>query len=187
MLVEGGKAAAEAIEQLAADGVLIAIDDFGTGYSSFSYLKTMPAKVLKLDISFLVGATSDNGSGKIVAAIINMAHALHKEVVAEGVENIEQLKLLKQLGCERGQGYLFGKPVPPDHIQRIFRGGLQAEHHADAAPAVQPLAPPMPAQRVPVSSSAGADRDNRYEPATVPLPLADIEEMVRLDQLRPGK
>ncbi len=121
MLVEGGKPAMDALNQLSADGVLIAIDDFGTGYSSFSYLKTMPAGVLKLDMSFLVDARVDNDAGKIVAAIINMAHALQKEVVAEGVEHVDQLKLLKTLGCERAQGYLFGKAVGADHITRTFR------------------------------------------------------------------
>jgi diguanylate cyclase (GGDEF)-like protein len=192
MLVEGGKAAAEAIEQLAADGVPIAIDDFGTGYSSFSYLKTMPAKVLKLDMSFLVGATANNDAGKIVAAVINMAHALQKEVVAEGVENVEQLRLLKHLGCERGQGYLFGRPVPADHIQRIFRGGVHPEPMPLTLQPAEPLAHPpvaaltpaplpMAAPRIPAVPIQDNDMDNRGEPATVPMPLADYEEMVKLN------
>jgi diguanylate cyclase (GGDEF)-like protein len=200
MLVDGGEAASEAIEQLAAEGVLIAIDDFGTGYSSFNYLKTMPAKVLKLDMSFLVGATVDNSAGKIVAAIVNMAHALQKEVVAEGVENIEQLKLLKQLGCERGQGYLFGKPVPADHIQRIFRAAAGPAGTPVAAPVeAAPASPPEPAPAEPPAAQAApfdapvpvalAERpaapppesDNRGEPATVPLHLAEFEEMMRLN------
>jgi diguanylate cyclase (GGDEF)-like protein len=190
MLVEGGKAAAEAIEQLAADGVPIAIDDFGTGYSSFSYLKTMPAKVLKLDMSFLVGATANNDAGKIVAAIINMAHALQKEVVAEGVENVEQLRLLKHLGCERGQGFLFGRPVPAEHIQRIFRGNappgqislaLQPSEPAPPAPAPLPPVHLPPVARAPLVASHDDDLDNRGEPATVPMPLADYEELVKLN------
>jgi len=197
MLVDGGKAAAESIEQLAADGILIAIDDFGTGYSSFSYLKTMPAKVLKLDMSFLVGATTNNDAGKIVAAIVNMAHALQKEVVAEGVENVDQLKLLKQLGCERGQGYLFGKPVPADTIQRIFRAAVQPGQLAQAAAPAEPAerardeaardeAPrdePAALDRAPRAEPAAeraAAAENRGEPATVPLPLADFEELVRV-------
>jgi diguanylate cyclase (GGDEF)-like protein len=192
MLVDGGRAAAEALEQLAADGVLIAIDDFGTGYSSFSYLKTMPAKVLKLDMSFLVGATASNDAGKIVAAIINMAHALQKEVVAEGVENVEQLKLLKQLGCERGQGYLFGKPMPPDHIQRIFRNGLPAlQPVLQPAPPIEPPLPPgvapvrvVPPQRPVYAAAEVEEFDNRGEPATVPLPLAEFEELARLNSRR---
>ncbi len=141
MLVEGGKAAMEALNQLAKDGVLIAIDDFGTGYSSFSYLKTMPAQVLKMDMSFLVDARLDNDAGKIVAAIINMAHALQKEVVAEGIERVDQLKLLKTLGCERGQGYLFGKGVPADSIARTFRKRSEPATlpaRAEVAPAPTP-------------------------------------------------
>jgi diguanylate cyclase (GGDEF)-like protein len=140
MLVEGGKQAGEALAQLSSDGVLIAIDDFGTGYSSFSYLKTMPAKVLKLDMSFLVDARADNDAGKIVASIINMAHALQKEVVAEGVERVDQLKLLKGLGCERGQGYLFGKGVPADHIARTFRRLAERPQPPANAPPVTPAA-----------------------------------------------
>jgi EAL domain-containing protein (putative c-di-GMP-specific phosphodiesterase class I) len=120
MLVEGGNAAMESLNQLAADGIHIAIDDFGTGYSSFSYLKIMPAQVLKLDMSFIVDLSADNNAGKIVAAIINMAHALQKEVVAEGIERMDQMLLLKSLGCDRGQGYLLGRPVPPEAIVSMF-------------------------------------------------------------------
>ncbi len=152
MLVEGGKPACEALNQLAADGVLIAIDDFGTGYSSFSYLKTMPARVLKLDMSFLVDARPDNDAGKIVAAIINMAHALQKEVVAEGIERVDQLKLLKNLGCERGQGYLFGKPVPADHIARTFRKIPEAG--ASAQPAAGPAS--LPGSSIPAAITVDA-------------------------------
>ncbi len=172
MLVEGGKAAVEALNQLAADGVLIAIDDFGTGYSSFSYLKTMPAKVLKLDMSFLVDARHDNDAGKIVAAIINMAHALQKEVVAEGIERVDQLKLLKSLGCERGQGYLFGKPVPADHIARTYCGDADPLPRAADAPAG-----PLP-DLTPVAVEAGlapTDAPAQPAPAAEPAPVA-VEE-----------
>ncbi|HYB50590.1 MAG TPA: EAL domain-containing protein [Burkholderiaceae bacterium] len=159
MLIEGGKPAMEALNQLSADGVIIAIDDFGTGYSSFSYLKTMPARVLKLDMSFLVDARLENDAGKIVAAIINMAHALQKEVVAEGIERVDQLKLLKTLGCERGQGYLFGKPVDAEHITRTF--GKIHETTAPvlaAAEAPAPAATPAPPSLV-VPSSRSAQSD----------------------------
>jgi hypothetical protein len=164
MLVEGGKAAVEALNQLAADGVLIAIDDFGTGYSSFSYLKTMPAKVLKLDMSFLVDAQHDNDAGKIVAAIINMAHALQKEVVAEGIERVDQLKLLKSLGCERGQGYLFGKPVPADHIARTFRAEAPPLSLSGEALAVLTVSPSAAAVTAFVAAAG--------EPAAAPFPAA---------------
>ena len=161
MLVDGGKAAMEALNRIAEAGVLIAIDDFGTGYSSFSYLKTMPARVLKLDMSFLVDAREDNDAGKIVAAIINMAHALQKEVVAEGIEHVDQLKLLKSLNCERGQGYLFGKAVTADQISRNFRkvSGVVLASLAAGDPSPLALAgavaAPVPAP-APASSSAGS-------------------------------
>jgi len=177
MLVEGGKAAVEALNQLAADGVLIAIDDFGTGYSSFSYLKTMPAKVLKLDMSFLVDARHDNDAGKIVAAIINMAHALQKEVVAEGIERVDQLKLLKSLGCERGQGYLFGKPVPADHIARTFGSDPEPVTRQRGAPPPTILQE-LPALRVdagpaPEAAAAEAPPSTEAAPAVAAERLAD--------------
>jgi len=157
MLIEGGKPAMEALNQLSADGVLIAIDDFGTGYSSFSYLKTMPARVLKLDMSFLVDARPENDAGKIVASIINMAHALQKEVVAEGIERVDQLKLLKTLGCERGQGYLFGKPVDAGHISRTF-GKIQDATipvlTAASVPTPEPMPEPSPAAAPAMASAA---------------------------------
>jgi diguanylate cyclase (GGDEF)-like protein len=177
MLVEGGKPAIEALKLLAAEGVLIAIDDFGTGYSSFSYLKTMPARVLKLDMSFLVDARLDNDAGKIVAAIINMAHALQKEVVAEGVELVEQLKLLKALGCERGQGYLFGKAVDAEHISRTFR--KIAEPAPTPAPpareAVAASAPPAPNAPAPAAVPAAVPAAAPITPVTIapaPAPAA---------------
>ena len=121
MLVEGADTVARVLDEVASAGVRIAIDDFGTGFSSFTHLRNIPVGVLKMDMSFLVDATPENEAGKIVAAIINMAHALRKEVVAEGVERVEQLKLLKQLGCERAQGYLFGRVVEPEQVERLFR------------------------------------------------------------------
>jgi len=139
-LLQGGKAAIDALEHLAGMGVPVAIDDFGTGYSSFSDLKDLPAHALKIDVSFLAGARVDNETGRIVAAIVNMAHALRKEVVAEGVERVDQLKLLKVLNCERGQGFLFGKAVDAAHISRTFRKAPDAP--APAAAAVAPLVPP---------------------------------------------
>jgi diguanylate cyclase (GGDEF)-like protein len=170
MLVEGGKPAIEALNQLSKDGVLIAIDDFGTGYSSFSYLKTMPAQVLKLDMSFLVDAREDNDAGKIVAAIINMAHALQKEVVAEGIERVDQLKLLKTLGCERGQGYLFGKGVPAENIARTFRKLVEPELPAPRLPPAG-AAPAAPAE---------APAQAHTPTAEVPLPVAPAEAGIEL-------
>jgi diguanylate cyclase (GGDEF)-like protein len=119
MFLQGDKATQQVIESLARMGVRFAIDDFGTGYSSFSYLKTVPAAVLKLDRSFISDAANDRDAGAIVEAMINMARILRKEVVAEGVETVEQLDFLRSLGCERVQGFYFSKALPADEMARF--------------------------------------------------------------------
>jgi len=125
-VLQGDRAANDAMRSLSAAGVLFAIDDFGTGYSSFSNLTTVPARVLKLDRSFILGAARGNERGAIVTAMINMAHALAKEVVAEGVETGDQLELLSSLGCDMVQGFLLCRPLPADQIARFSREGLAA-------------------------------------------------------------
>ena len=97
-------------------GVRIALDDFGTGYSSLSYLQQLPIDVLKIDRSFIIQIIHSKKSSRLSVAIINMAHSLGLEVVAEGVEDNEQLDFLKATTCEEYQGYLFGKPVPASQI-----------------------------------------------------------------------
>ncbi|HEX4598350.1 MAG TPA: EAL domain-containing protein [Burkholderiaceae bacterium] len=125
-LLQGDKAANDAMRILAAGGVRFAIDDFGTGYSSFSTLTAIPARVLKLDRSFIVGGALGSEGGAILTAMINMAHALAKEVVAEGVETEDQLALLRSLGCDMVQGFLLCKPLPADQIARFSRENLAA-------------------------------------------------------------
>jgi diguanylate cyclase (GGDEF)-like protein len=97
-------------------GVKIALDDFGTGYSSLSYLQQLPIDVLKIDRSFIIQLTESKKSARLCQAIINMAHSLDLEVVAEGIETQEQLNILAEMGCEQYQGYLFGKPLPASDI-----------------------------------------------------------------------
>lgn len=92
-------------------GVSIAMDDFGTGYSSLSYLRNYPFDVLKIDRSFVKDITEDENDLELTNAAIAMAHGLKLEVVAEGIETEEQLALLRDMGCEYGQGYLFGRPM----------------------------------------------------------------------------
>ena len=103
-------------------GVLVAIDDFGTGYSSLSYLHRLPVDVVKVDQSFLVGVTSGADDAPVVAAIVAMAHSLGLVVVAEGVENPGQVGLLRSLGCDRAQGYLFSYPAPAEDLYPQLRG-----------------------------------------------------------------
>ena len=103
--------------QLEAMGVRVAIDDFGTGYSSFAYLQRFRVGALKLDRTFVDGIEHDANLA-IATAIISVAHALHLPVTAEGVETAEQAELLTQLGCDRLQGYHFGRPLPVNEFER---------------------------------------------------------------------
>lgn len=113
-VMENAESAVALLTDIRRLGVKIAIDDFGTGYSSLSYLKRLPIDILKLDRSFVNGATSDPDDAALVMAIITLAHNLRLKVIAEGVETEEHLRFLRLLRCDGGQGYLFGKPMPAD-------------------------------------------------------------------------
>ncbi|SMP39544.1 diguanylate cyclase (GGDEF) domain-containing protein [Desulfonatronum zhilinae] len=104
----------DVLARLKALGVKLQIDDFGTGYSSLRYLQRIPADSLKVDKSFVMGMENDAEKRAIVRTIIDLARSLGMTVVAEGVETRAQLLLLRELGCEYGQGYLFDKPLPPE-------------------------------------------------------------------------
>jgi len=106
------------LNALKALGVHVAIDDFGTGYSSLSYLHTFPVDVLKIDRSFVqrLNADSDDQSGKLVRSIVGMAENLGLGVVAEGIEEEEQLAAVRDAGCATGQGFLFARPLPADQV-----------------------------------------------------------------------
>ncbi|RUO36733.1 GGDEF domain-containing protein [Aliidiomarina shirensis] len=104
------------LETLKNAGVHISIDDFGTGYSSLVYLSKLPVCSLKIDRSFLVHAMENESDMAIMKAIINVGHSLGLTVVVEGVETIEQDKLVKSLGCDLAQGYLYARPMPADKM-----------------------------------------------------------------------
>ena len=114
VLIDGGPATDRALEelnQLHADGVRIAIDDFGTGFSALGQLRRLPADVLKIDRTFVGCAHADPRDAKITAALIDLAHALGLQTVAEGVEVPAQLELLRAMGCDLAQGFLLARPM----------------------------------------------------------------------------
>lgn len=110
----------DTLVRLKAMGVKLAIDDFGTGYSSLSYLKHFPVDTLKIDRAFIRDMSSDSGDEAIVSAIITMAHSLKLRVVAEGVEEKNQLDYLKTQGCDEVQGYYFSRPLPVDEMAKLL-------------------------------------------------------------------
>jgi diguanylate cyclase (GGDEF)-like protein len=109
------------LQTLRRAGVEISVDDFGTGYCSLSYLARLPVDVLKIDRSFVVRMRDAGYPRNIVAMIVSLAHTLGLKVIAEGVEDDEQLRLLKDLGCDQIQGYLVSRPVPPQEVEGLLR------------------------------------------------------------------
>ncbi len=101
-------------------GVKLAMDDFGTGYSSLSYLQILPITLLKLDRSFITDIQHDNIAYEIVSAVIRIAKSKKIETIAEGIENTGQEDILRQAGCDYGQGYLYGKPMPANKLEEFF-------------------------------------------------------------------
>lgn len=108
-----------ALRALAEVGVKVEVDDFGTGYSSLVYLKRFPIRVLKIDRSFVQGVTRNIEDKAIVSAVINLAHTLGQEAVAEGVESGAQLAVLEEMGCDFAQGYHLGPPRPAAMLEDI--------------------------------------------------------------------
>ena len=102
------------------ENIPIAIDDFGTGYSSLSYLKTFPISYLKIPNEFVDGITFDESDKGIATAIHGVSTALKLQTIAEGIETPEQLEVLRNMGCQSGQGYLLGKPVDPETFAELF-------------------------------------------------------------------
>ncbi|MCU0533772.1 MAG: EAL domain-containing protein [Hydrococcus sp. Prado102] len=111
MLMDNTEKTIDLLSQLRARNIILSIDDFGQGYSSLSYLPRFPVNLLKIDRAFIWKMTSDSENLEIVRTIISLAHTLGMEVIAEGVETIEQMNILKELNCEFAQGYFFSKPL----------------------------------------------------------------------------
>jgi diguanylate cyclase (GGDEF)-like protein len=113
--------AGDILEQLSEMGVALSLDDFGTGYSSLTYLRTLPARELKIDRSFVVDVDRNESNASIIGAIIKLAHDLDLKVVAEGVETPAVYQRVRQLGCDIVQGYLISRPLPAPAFAAFLR------------------------------------------------------------------
>ncbi len=136
-LVAQGEAGRDRLAALRALGIQISLDDFGTGYSSLAYLRRFPLDVLKVDRSFVQGLEKTNPHVRqdqaVVRAIVEMAHALELEVVAEGVETAGQRDTLRRLGCDYMQGFLFSPPVTPERLEVLLSPAPAAAREVQAA------------------------------------------------------
>ena len=121
IIMDNAETVIKILNELKQIGVSLAIDDFGTGYSSLIYLKHMPIDIIKIDQSFVRDMTVDNDDAAICDAIIKLAKSLDLEVIAEGVETMEQLELLRRLDCKNIQGYVVSKPLSCDDFEMFLR------------------------------------------------------------------
>ena len=120
MVIEDFNKAVENIAVLKSFGIKVSMDDFGTGYSSLNYLKTLPIDIIKIDKSFIDSINHDVKDRVLLENIINLAHGFELTVIAEGIENEDQLKVLQDMQCDMFQGFYFGKPVAKDDFERMF-------------------------------------------------------------------
>jgi EAL domain-containing protein (putative c-di-GMP-specific phosphodiesterase class I) len=109
--------AIEMLNQIRELGIEIDIDDFGTGYSNLGYLIKLPISMLKIDRSFVMPIDTEGNNTEIVKTVLGLARNLGLKTVAEGIETIQQLKALRELGCDSGQGFLFAKPMEIDALR----------------------------------------------------------------------
>ena len=122
-LLQDQQSSHEVLTEIRKLGVRTSIDDFGTGYSSLAYLKDIPADELKIDRSFVMGMLGDENDRKIVEHAASIAHSFGLETVAEGVECVDSLEILRNLDCEYAQGYYISKPIAADQFERTFIEG----------------------------------------------------------------
>nr|WP_241093448.1 bifunctional diguanylate cyclase/phosphodiesterase [Xanthomonas sp.] len=131
-LIRDSESLRRCFELFEQEGVLLAVDDFGTGFSNLHYLHRFPVQRLKIDRSFVQDMLHDSGTAKVTQAIVQLGHALGMQVVAEGVETVQEEALLREQGCDEIQGYLYSRPLPPRELAAWLR-----TRHA-AAPASLP-------------------------------------------------
>jgi diguanylate cyclase (GGDEF)-like protein len=170
VLLQDDEETARRLRDLQAIGVRIALDDFGTGYSALSYLTRFPLDVLKMDRAFVRDIDSDPAAAGIAAAVVDMAHSLGLEVVAEGVDSEEQVARLRDMGCDQIQGFIFSQAVPASEFARYLE---RTDRRADGSRAREPDRVEAPEQR-PAQGAAGDGA--RVEPRVEPAPAAEPAE-----------
>jgi diguanylate cyclase (GGDEF)-like protein len=126
MLMANPEAAVEILTRIKTLGMCLSVDDFGTGYSSLAYLKRFPLDALKIDRTFVRDLPDDPDDAAITKAVIRLAHSLSLKVVAEGVENVDQLRELEQYGCDQIQGYHVSRPLPAHGCAALLAGTVTA-------------------------------------------------------------
>lgn len=119
IMIDSAEKALQRINEIKAMGMKVAIDDFGTGYSSLSYLNNFPSDLLKIDKAFIDQMSLSESSKQYVAMIISIGHILHLKVISEGVESADQVDILKNIGCDYIQGFVWGKPMPPEEAGKL--------------------------------------------------------------------
>ncbi len=120
MMLEDSKFILDTLSELKRLGIILAIDDFGTGYSSLSYLQKFPIDILKIDQSFVRDLSHNSGNDTLIKAIIAMGKSLNLRIIAEGVENHQQLEFLVQQQCDQAQGYHFSRPLSSEQTSRLL-------------------------------------------------------------------
>ncbi len=116
-MISDSELALSRLRELSEHGIRLAVDDFGSGYSSLNYIRRFPIDILKIDRAFTTDLTRSAEVAALTRTILNLAHILGVTAVAEGIERLDQLEKLQELGCELGQGYLFMKPLPAAAIE----------------------------------------------------------------------
>ena len=119
IMIDSAEKALQRIDELKQLGLKVAIDDFGTGYSSLSYLNSFPTDMLKIDKSFIDNMSLNESSKQYVAMIISIGHTLDLKVISEGVESYEQVNILKSIGCDYIQVYVWGRPMPLEDAGKL--------------------------------------------------------------------
>jgi diguanylate cyclase (GGDEF)-like protein/excisionase family DNA binding protein len=163
VLIGDSASPAAVLQRLKEIGVQLMLDDFGTGYSSLNYVKRFPIDGLKVDRSFVAGITEGPEDRHILAAIVQMAKGLRVQVVAEGVETLEQARWVRALGCDVAQGYLFAPPAPAAALEPLLRQGLPLSRLAPVWAGAPPCDP------APADPAEPQDTEHAADEQTVPL------------------